>query len=88
MPLFMLQRIDTVRVFCDIPENSASRITTNTAASIKLYGGGPTIEGKVTRTALSLNPDTRTMRAEIDLPNADEKLLPGMYAQVTLTPGK
>jgi multidrug resistance efflux pump len=86
--LFVLQRIDTVRVFCDIPENSASRVTTNTPASIKLYGGGPAIEGKVTRTALSLNPETRTMRAEIDLPNADEKLLPGMYAQVTLSPGK
>jgi multidrug efflux pump subunit AcrA (membrane-fusion protein) len=35
--------------------------------------------------ATSLNPTTRTMRAEIDLPNPTETLRPGMYAQVTLT---
>jgi RND family efflux transporter MFP subunit len=85
-PLFTLQQISTVRVVCEVPESSAARIATSAAASVKLFGlDGQTIEGKVTRFAASLNPDTRTMRTEIDLKNPDEKLRPGMYAQVTLT---
>src|SRR5262249_14962163 len=38
------------------------------------------IEGTVTRTSWALNVKTRTLRAEIDLPNTDSKILPGMYA--------
>jgi multidrug efflux pump subunit AcrA (membrane-fusion protein) len=52
---------------------------------VRLYGKAPlTVRGTVTRIAMALDPATRTMRVEIDLPNPDEKLLPGMYAQVTL----
>jgi multidrug efflux pump subunit AcrA (membrane-fusion protein) len=57
-----------------------------TPASIKVFGlDGQTIDAKVTRAAMTLNPDTRTMRAEVHLPNPDERLRPGMYVQVTLT---
>ncbi|MFI5377720.1 MAG: efflux RND transporter periplasmic adaptor subunit [Tepidisphaerales bacterium] len=84
-PLFNVQSIDQVRIFCDVPESSAAAVTVGGRATVKVYGlGGQTIEGKVTRIATSLNPSTRTMRTEIDLPNPQEKLRPGMYAQVTL----
>lgn len=85
-PLFTVQRVDTVRVFCDVPEGGAWRVTVGTAATIKLFGRATTLSGSVTRTAASLHPETRTLRAEIDLPNPKEALLPGSYAQVTLTP--
>ncbi|MGA2501243.1 MAG: efflux RND transporter periplasmic adaptor subunit, partial [Tepidisphaeraceae bacterium] len=85
-PLFNVQRIDQVRVFCDVPEASAAAVAVGGTATVKVYGlGGQTIEGKVTRIATSLNPGSRTMRAEIDLQNPRESLRPGMYAQVTLT---
>jgi multidrug efflux pump subunit AcrA (membrane-fusion protein) len=85
-PLFTLQQISTVRVVCEVPESSAARIANGSGATVKLFGlDGQTMEGKVTRFAASLNPETRTMRTEIDLKNSDEKLRPGMYAQVTLT---
>jgi multidrug efflux pump subunit AcrA (membrane-fusion protein) len=85
--LFTVQRVDTVRVFCEVPESNAASIAVGTPVVIKVYGpGGSTIDGKVTRLAGSLNPDTRTRRVEIDLPNPGERLLPGAYAQVTLTP--
>jgi multidrug efflux pump subunit AcrA (membrane-fusion protein) len=45
-----------------------------------------TLQATVTRTAHALDPATRTMRVEIDLPNPAERLLPGTYAQVTLAP--
>jgi RND family efflux transporter MFP subunit len=86
-PMFTVQRVDTVRVFCDVPEGGAWRVTPGTPATIKLFGRGATLSGTVTRTAASLHPEARTLRAEIDLPNPNEALLPGSYAQVTLTPG-
>jgi multidrug efflux pump subunit AcrA (membrane-fusion protein) len=53
---------------------------------VQLYGPtGQTVRNTVTRIAGALDPTTRTMRIEIDLPNSDELLLPGMYAQVTLS---
>jgi multidrug efflux pump subunit AcrA (membrane-fusion protein) len=91
-PLFTVQQLDTVRVFCDVPELKAAGVAVGAPAEIKVYGlDGRVIAGKVTRVASSLAPATRTMRAEIDLKNSDEALRPGMYVQVTLTlrpPGK
>jgi multidrug efflux pump subunit AcrA (membrane-fusion protein) len=89
-PLFTFQRIDTVRVFCDVPEAAAAFVSKGTTASIKVFGlDDLVITGAVTRISMSLDPATRTMRTEIDLDNSDEKLRPGMYAQVILTlPGK
>ena len=84
-PLFTLQQIDTVRVFCDVPELSAAGVHAGDKAEVKVYGlNNRTVTGTVTRLARSLDPQTRTMRVEIDLKNADESLRPGMYAQVTL----
>ncbi len=42
------------------------------------------LPGKVTRNAASLDTSTRTMQVEIDVPNRDGKLTPGMYADVSL----
>lgn len=86
-PLFTCQEIDKVRVFADAPEASTPGIRPGLPAEVKLYGEAPlTVHGTVTRIATALDPATRTMRVEIDLPNPEEKLLPGMYAQVTLGP--
>jgi multidrug efflux pump subunit AcrA (membrane-fusion protein) len=85
-PLFTCQKIDVVRVFAFAPESSASGIRPGTPAEVRLYNpAGPTIKGAVTRVANALDPSTRTMRVEIDLPNSDEKLQPGTYARVTFT---
>lgn len=88
LPLFTCQKLDEVRVFADVPEASAAGISPGTPAQIKLYGlNAPgTLQATVTRIAHALEPATRTMRVEIDLPNPDGRLLPGTYAQVTLAP--
>ena len=86
MPLFTLQQVETVRVFCDVPELQAAGVAVGDRADVKIYGlDGQVITAKVTRMATALNPTTRTMRAEIDLPNPTETLRPGMYVQVSLT---
>jgi RND family efflux transporter MFP subunit len=80
-----VQRIDTIRVFCDVPENDVPRLHIGDPAIVKPSGfdGKPFI-GKVTRFSLRLDPETRNMRTEIDLPNPDERLYPGTYAEVSL----
>ena len=86
-PLFTCQALDRVRVLADVPEASAGAVRPGLAAEVKLYGEtGVSVHGTVSRIASALNPATRTMRVEIDLPNPQERLLPGMYAQVTLGP--
>jgi RND family efflux transporter MFP subunit len=84
-PLFRIERIDTMRVFCDVPENEVALVHVGARATLKVYGlGGEPIEGTVTRFAFRLDPETRNMRTEIDLPNPSKRLYPGMYAEVSL----
>jgi len=86
-PLFICEKLDVVRVLADAPEASVAGIRPGLPADVELYGpAGITVHGTITRIGTALNPATRTMRVEIDLPNPDEKLVPGMYAQVTLGP--
>jgi len=86
-PLFTCQQIDTLRVFCDVPESAAPQIRIGDDAAIQLYSQpASAVHAKVSRLASAMNSATRTMRVEIDVPNSKEQLLPGSYAQVTLTP--
>ena len=83
--LFTLQRIDTIRAFCDVPENDVPHLHVGDPAIVKPAGfDGKPFVGKVTRFSLRLDPETRNMRTEIDLPNPREQLYPGTYAEVSL----
>ena len=84
-PLFNVARLDVVRVFVDVPEVVAMQAVTGTKAVVRLPSlGGKEFNATITRTANVLNPDSRTLRTEIDLPNADGLLRPGMYAVVKI----
>ncbi len=84
-PLFTVQQLDTVRVLCDVPEVEAPGVAVGADAEVRPYGDdGRAVKGKVTRIAGAIDPTSRTMRVEIDLPNPTGALLPGMYVQVTL----
>lgn len=83
-PLFTVQRVDVIRVFCNVPESDVSHLRVGMRASVKPYGLEKPIAGRVTRFAGRLDPATRNMRTEIDVPNPGGLLYPGMYAQVSL----
>jgi multidrug efflux pump subunit AcrA (membrane-fusion protein) len=86
-PLFTIQQLDPVRVLADVPEASAVDIHPGRSATVKLYEGPERVlHGAVTRVASALDSATRTMRVEIDLPNPEETILPGMYAEVSFEP--
>ena len=80
-PIYVVDRIDVVRIFVDIPAEDANYVHIGTKASVlvKDYRDEP-IPGTVTRTSWALNVKSRTLRAEIDLPNTGSRILPGMYA--------
>jgi multidrug efflux pump subunit AcrA (membrane-fusion protein) len=80
-PVYVVDRTDIVRIFVDIPEQDANYVHVGTKATVlaRAYRDEP-ISGTVTRTSWALNVKSRTLRAEIDLPNPGSQLLPGMYA--------
>jgi RND family efflux transporter MFP subunit len=67
-----------------VPETIAPYVHDGDAARIRIDALGRTISGKVTRSTDELDMSTRSMQVEVDVPNADGSLTPGMYAQVTL----
>ena len=84
-PIITVARIDTVRVAIDVPEIKVPLVQRGDPAIVILDAlPGKTFEGKVARFAMGLDPSTRTMKTEIDIPNPKRFLRPGMYCQVTL----
>jgi HlyD family secretion protein len=69
-PVYVVDRTDVVRVFVDIPESDANFVHVGSKATVlaKAFRDQP-IVGTVTRTSWALNVKSRTLRAEIDLPN-------------------
>ncbi len=79
-PLFVVVRANTVRVFVDVPETDVRLVANGCEASIRIpSAANQVIQGKVSRTSWTLNPSTRTLRAEVDVPNEEGLLRPGMY---------
>jgi multidrug resistance efflux pump len=84
-PLFVLEQTDPVRVFVGVPELASFFIKDGDTALIRFQAiPGATREGKIVRSGFSLNAATRTLQAEIDIPNADGHLHPGWYVTVTI----
>ena len=83
--LFHLEQTGTLRVFVDVPQDSAADVSTGTPVYlITQQYPGRHFAARVARTAGAIDPVTRTLRVEIDVDNADGALLPGAYAQAHL----
>jgi RND family efflux transporter MFP subunit len=86
IPLFTIMDLNTVRIYANVPQDDSAWIAPGkTKASLTLGDAiGRSFTGTVTRTTLALDPSTRSLLVEIDLPNPDLTLRPGTFAQVTL----
>ena len=83
--LFQLQATDPLRVFIQVPQTYAPSVRAGVDATIEVRQyTDRSFSGKVARTAGALDPATRTLTTEIDVPNPAGQLSPGMYADVTL----
>jgi multidrug efflux pump subunit AcrA (membrane-fusion protein) len=82
--IFAIAQIDTLRILVSVPEGYAQSVRKGMPAQVFVQERpNQPIAGTVTRTADSLDQNTRTMLVEVDVPNHDGSLYPGMYAVVT-----
>lgn len=81
--LFDLAQTETLRVFVSVPQSYAAAIHVGSSAWVTLEEmPGQKFEGRVAHTADAIDPTTRTLLTEVDVPNKNGKLLPGSYGQV------
>jgi RND family efflux transporter MFP subunit len=81
--LFRVSRIATMRIFVAVPEAYSEQISNGMKVNVELTAlPGQMFSGAVTRSDHAINPQSRTLLVEVDVPNPAGKLMPGAYAQV------
>jgi RND family efflux transporter MFP subunit len=84
MPVVRLAQYDVLRLTLPVPVTDASDIKDGQSVDVNVSNPHRAIHGKISRYAGSVQMTTRTMDTQVDVPNADGSLLPGMYAEVHL----
>jgi RND family efflux transporter MFP subunit len=87
-PLFIVARVKPLRIYINVPESMAHQVAIGDKADLK-FNEFPdrTILGKVVRTAGAIDPTSRTLLTEVEVPNENGELFPGAYMQVRLSTG-
>jgi RND family efflux transporter MFP subunit len=83
-PLYVMSHNDPIRIFVDAPQSVADDLIRSSAPVQVQSNGGVLREfsGHVARTSGALNPQARTLRVEVDIPNPKDEFVPGMYVKV------
>src|SRR5271156_1498397 len=84
IPVVRLAQTSVLRLGLPVPESIAGEIRVGQTMTVHVQAFNKDFPGKVARFADSLNEQTRTMETEIDLDNRDNKVIPGMYAEVSI----
>jgi len=86
--LFDLARVNPLRVYTSVPQAYAAYIKVGAATTVTLQEfPGQKFSAKIARTAESIDPNTRTLLTEVDVPNKDGRLLPGSFGEVHFAVG-
>jgi len=81
--LFEVARIDVLRVFVNVPQAVSPNVKAGLPVEVTVRGQlMQPVTGKVTRTAVALDPGTRTLLTQVDIPNRSHLMLPGMFVYV------
>ena len=85
VPLYTIMDLDTVRVYVSVPQEVALLAKSGVKVLLSFKElPGQEFKGSITRTTEALDPATRTLLVEIDMPNKERQLQPGMYVNATL----
>ena len=84
LPLVKLSQSDLLRLRLPVPEDAVEYIHEGADVNVQVDALHRSFTGKVVRFTRNVSLDTRTMETEIDVPNKDLSLTPGMYANTTL----
>jgi RND family efflux transporter MFP subunit len=85
MPLVRLSEDDLFRLVIPVPESSVRFIRVGDQVQVQVPALNRSFPGKVARFSVDVQQDTRTMHTEVDVPNPGRLLMPGMYAEATLS---
>jgi RND family efflux transporter MFP subunit len=88
-PLYRISQDRPMRVFVDVPQSASTELL-RSGVPVRVRTSaqpGKVFEGAVTRTSEAINPQARTLRVEVDLPNRERLLIPGMYVDVAFSVG-
>jgi RND family efflux transporter MFP subunit len=85
--LYRISKDDPMRIFVHVPQSAAAQLMVPGVRAVITCNDlpGMRFEGKVARTAKAVNPKSRTLRVEVDIPNPDRAVVPGMYVQVSFS---
>jgi RND family efflux transporter MFP subunit len=88
-PLYRISQDRPMRIFVDVPQSvSSDLLKAGLAVQVRSSAlPGRSFTGSVTRTAEAIDPQARTLRVEVDLPNRERLLIPGMYVDVSFDVG-
>lgn len=85
-PLLTIVQSDRLRIIVDVPEVESGYLAAGNPVTIRFPAlGNKAVTTTVTRVAAAIATDTRTLRAEIELPNTDGKFKPGLFAHALIT---
>lgn len=84
LPLVQLAENTLLRLILPVPESAVATVHIGQQVEVRVPTLKRSFAGKVSRFADTLALDTRTMHTEVDVPNPDWVLIPGMYAEVNL----
>ena len=85
MPLVRLSQDDLFRLVIPVPESYVRYIKIGDPVSVMVPSLNHTFPGKVARFSVDVKEDTRTMHTEVDVANPNKLLIPGLYAEATIT---
>ena len=85
MPLVRLSQDDLFRLVIPVPESYVRYLHIGDSVSVMVPSLNRTFPGKVARFSVDVKEDTRTMHTEVDVQNPNRVLIPGMYAEATIT---
>ncbi|MBL8294602.1 MAG: efflux RND transporter periplasmic adaptor subunit [Bryobacterales bacterium] len=84
MPLVRLSQLSTLRLSVPVPESLVPSIQTGRTVEVRVKSMDRNFSGRIARMASRVDTATRTMVAEVDVPNPGGILMPGMYAEVSI----
>ncbi len=84
LPIVKLSQSDLLRLRVPVPEDAVRYVHVGDPMQIRVDALGRSFAGKVVRFTRSLDPTTRTMETEVDVPNPNLTITPGMYANTFL----
>jgi membrane fusion protein, multidrug efflux system len=84
--LFEVAQVDRLRVFVNVPQAFAQNVRAGLPVEVAVRGQlEAPVSASITRTSSALDPGTRTLLAQVDIPNPSGRLMPGMFVYVTFT---